>query len=98
MHHRDGPKATAEHPPVLIKAEEAGILLYTEAGVEYGGSRWGLEADKHASCRPGALSPQCRPVMHLDGFSVKGVDDSFFPNQSLGKQSGIHCEGDASEL
>lgn len=37
MHHRDGPKATAEHPPVLIKAEEAGILLPTEAG----GIVWG---------------------------------------------------------
>ena len=25
MHHRDGPKPTAEHPPVLIKVEAADV-------------------------------------------------------------------------
>lgn len=73
MHHRDGPKLTAEHPPVLIKGE-AGIPC-TEAGVQCGGSRWGLEADKPASYRPGALSSHCRPVVHLDRSSVEGIDD-----------------------
>lgn len=58
MHHRDGPKLTAEHPPVLIKEEDAGIL-HTEAGVVYAGCRWELEADRAASYRPGALSSQC---------------------------------------
>jgi hypothetical protein len=32
MHHGDGPKLTAEHPPVPIKEEEGGILC-TEAAV-----------------------------------------------------------------
>lgn len=53
MHHRDGPKLTAEHPPVLIKEDDAGIL-HTGAGVAYAGCRWELEADRAASYRPGA--------------------------------------------
>lgn len=49
MHHRDGPKPTAEHPPVLIKAEKADVPLPVDAGAEHGESQLGLQADSPAS-------------------------------------------------
>lgn len=48
MHHRDGPKPTAEHPPALIKAEEADVPLPLDAGAEHGESHLG-QADSPAS-------------------------------------------------
>lgn len=54
MHHRDGPGPTAEHPPVLIKAEEAGIhwLWPRERNV---GEPAGVQADSPAAVVWGAV-------------------------------------------
>lgn len=51
MHHRDGPKTTTEQPPppILIKAEEADMLLPVDAGTEHGRAIWDCRADSPTS-------------------------------------------------
>lgn len=41
MHHRDGPKPTAEHPPVLIKVEAADVCCPWVLEQKRGGASWG---------------------------------------------------------
>lgn len=41
MHHRDGPKPIAEHPPVLIKVEAADVRCLWVLERKRGGASWG---------------------------------------------------------